>query len=81
MNDIATRQLTVRLGVHTLKTAQRVARARGLTVNALIRELLLELQREEEERALAAAYEKLGADAEADVEFAAQEQARVVRRG
>lgn len=80
-SDITARQLTVRLSSQTLKTAKQVARARGLTVNALIRQLLLDLQREEDERVLVAAYEKLGSDPDSSVEFAAREQARVVRRG
>lgn len=75
------RQLTVRLSPATLRTAKQVARGRGLTVNALIRQLLLELEREEQERELSAAYETLGGDAESSVDFAVREQGRVVRRG
>jgi hypothetical protein len=80
-SDISTRQLTVRLSADTLKTARLVARERGLSVNGLIRSLLAELQREQDERALEAAYARLGTDAESNVEFATREQARVARRG
>jgi hypothetical protein len=81
LNESSQRQLTVRLSADTLKTARVVARARGLSVNGLIRSLLVELQRAQEEKALEAAYARLGADAESNVEFATREQARVARRG
>ncbi len=79
--ELTTRQLTVRLPEPTLRAARRAAKERGLSVNALIRELLDQLQRAETERELTAAYERLGADGTADVEFAAAAQARVARRG
>lgn len=80
-SDVEGRQLTVRLSGSTLRAARRVARARGITINALVRELLDQLERAETERELTAAYEALGADAASDVEFAVPAQARVARRG
>lgn len=77
----STRQLTVRLAPSTLRAAQRAARARGVSVNALVRELLLDLDRQEQERSLRAMYEQLGADADASVEHATRAQAEIARRG
>lgn len=79
--DVESHQLTVRLPGQTLRAAKRVAKARGLTLNALIRELLTNLERQQEERELASAYEVLGADRDSSVEYAIRAQAKVARRG
>jgi len=79
--DITQRQLTVRLPEAALKVARRTAKARGLSVNALVRSLLVALQREDEARALKAMYEQLGRDDDSSVEDALDAQASVARRG
>jgi hypothetical protein len=48
-DDITQRQLTVRLPESALKVARRTAKARGLSVNALVRSLLVAMQRDDEE--------------------------------
>jgi predicted DNA binding CopG/RHH family protein len=80
-SDISQRQLTVRLPDAALRAARRAAKARGITLNALVRQLLEDLERAEQERTLAAAYETLGADSQSDVEFAVPAQSKVARRG
>ena len=75
------RQLTVRLPHVLLVRAQAVAKARGLTVSALVRRALEDLDRAAREAQLKQAYELLGADASDDVEAAFAFQAEVARRG
>ena len=77
--DVATRQLTLRLPRGLYQRAQRLAKERRTSVNALMRELLERLDREEREQELRRAYAIVGADA--DVEWAFEAQAEVARRG
>lgn len=81
-DDSTTRQLTVRLPRRLYDQTQRMARARRVSVNALVRRLLEELEREERERELGHAYEILGSDAAGnDAEPYFRAQSEVVRRG
>lgn len=62
------------------KTARRLARARGLRIKGLIRSPQVEPQPAHRGNSLGAAYARLGADAESNVEFATRAQAWVARR-
>lgn len=73
------RRLTLRLSRDEYARAERLAKARRLTLNGLIRELLQkELARPASECELRAAYELLGRDGR-DVELAFDAQAEVAR--
>jgi hypothetical protein len=61
--------------------AHSLARARRTSVNALMRQLLEDLDRRECEAELAHAYELLGQETESDVEPFLAAQAEVARRG
>lgn len=76
-----TRQLTVRLPRGLYERAQRAARARKTSLNALVRGLLENLERAEREAELERAYDLLGADPEANVEGQFRAQSEVARRG
>lgn len=80
-NEISIRQLTLRLPRELCARAQEVARARRTSVNALVRQLLEELDRSERERELERAYELLGSDSENAAEPFFAAQAEVARRG
>ena len=80
-NDGSTRQLTVRLPRDVYARAQRAARARKKSLNALVRGLLEDLERAEREAELERAYALLGGDGETSVEEQFKAQAEVVRRG
>ena len=75
------RQLTVRLprALHT--RARQLAKARHTSLNALVRLLLEELDRNERERSLEAAYNSLGRGRGTDVEHFFDAAAEVIRRG
>ena len=61
--------LTVRLPETVYKTAKRLAKLEGVSVNALVREAISDRARRSAVRRLASAYELLGRDAsEAEVE-------------
>ena len=61
--------------------AHDVAKARRTSVNALVRQLLEQLDRMEREQELSRAYDLLGRDAEASVEPFFEAQSEVARRG
>ena len=79
--DLATRRLTVRVPSALHARARELARARGTSVNALVRQLLEQLERLERDRELERAYDLLGRDSGSDVEPLFETQAEVARRG
>lgn len=81
LGDSETRQLTVRLPRGVYERAKRAARARKLSLSALVRRMLDDLERAEREAELRRAYDLLGADPEANVEGQFRAQAEVARRG
>lgn len=71
--------LTVRLPVDLYEAATCVAQKREMSLNALVREGLEAIVRDEEEQALYDAYTLLGQDPEeCDVEYAIYAQAEVM---
>lgn len=74
------RQLTLRLPASIHQHAKRLAKARHVSVNTLILNLLEKLERAEREKELEKAYEFIGQEA-SEVEFAFKAQSEVVRRG
>ncbi len=80
-SDLATRQLTVRVPRALYARARDLARARHTSVNALVRQLLEQLDRVERNRELERAYDLLGCDSGSEVEPFFEAQAEVARRG
>ena len=80
-SDVVLRQLTVRIPRSLYARAHDVAKARRTSVNALVRQLLEQLDRLEREQELSRAYDLLGHDAEANVEPFFEAQGEVARRG
>ena len=77
----AHRQLTVRLPREVYERAQRAARARKKSLSALVRALLLDLERHDREAELERAYGVLGGDEGSSVEAQFRAQAEVAKRG
>jgi hypothetical protein len=79
--DPVIRQLTVRVPRALYVRAHDLARARHTSVNALVRELLEQLDRLERDRELERAYDLLGSDSGSEVEPFFEAQTEVARRG
>jgi len=78
----ATKALTVRLPLDIYHASAEVAKRRKMSLNALVREGLTALLRDEEYADLYEAFGQLGEDAEeSNVEFAAHAQWEVVSGG
>jgi len=69
--------LTVRLPAPIYKTAKRLAKMEGISINALVQGAITEKARRSASKRLSAAYAILGAASDSDVEsiFAAQVEA------
>jgi len=80
-SDLAIRQLTVRVPRALYARAQDLARARRTSVNALVRQLLEQLDRFERDRDLQRAYDLLGRDSGSEAEPFFEAQSEVARRG
>jgi hypothetical protein len=80
-SDSTVRQLTVRLSPRLYARTQRAAKTRQLSVSDLVRQLLEDLDKREQEKELERAYNLLGDDAGSDVEPFFEAQVEVVRRG
>ena len=73
------RQLTIRIPRGLYARAHDLAKARRTSVNALVRQLLEQLDRLEREQELSRAYDLLGRDAETSVEPFFEAQSEVAR--
>mgnify|MGYP001571866018 CR=1 FL=1 len=76
-----TQQLSLRLPAGLYRSTRVYAKKRKLSVNALVRSLLEDLERHEKEAALKSAYELLGENDDAAVNNMFEAQAEVARRG
>jgi hypothetical protein len=77
----ATKALTVRLPLELYQSASHIAERRQISLNALIREALAAVSKEEEEERLYQEFNLLGEDPEeCDVEFAIHAAWEVIRR-
>lgn len=74
------RAMTVRLEPELHDAALRLARKRGISLNALLQESLASVVKSAEDRDLYEAFERYGAHPDADVSYAHSAQAEVALR-
>jgi hypothetical protein len=78
---VSTKSLTIRLPHDLYETARAVARRREMSLNALVKNALEVMAKDEDEARLYEAFGLLGVDVkESDVEFALPAQREVVTR-
>jgi hypothetical protein len=76
--DGGTRQLTIRIPGDLYRRTQKLAKARKVSVNALVTRMLRDLEREERDHELERAFDLLGRSGGNDVEYALPAQREVL---